>query len=125
VWCMGKGAWKTLIGGAHNRQTCKMLHNNTPELSLKIVCGSDNFVLEKPSREERVVVANLFYLVIGLIRPAGTEGSGKAGSFHDFGTSEKPGRGVRSRWCLSAGSVTLPSPALARTSQVRAFDQTK
>jgi hypothetical protein len=122
VWCMGKGAWKTRIGEAHNRQTCKMLHDNTPKLSLKIACGSANLVLEKPSREERVMVANLFYLVVGLIRTAGTEASGKVGSFHDFGTSEKPGRGVRSGWCLSAGSVTLPSPALARTRQVRAFD---
>jgi hypothetical protein len=61
---------------------------------------------------------------LGFIGPAGTHSSWKAGSFHEFGTSDKPGRGVRSGLCLSAGSVTLPSPALARTSQVRAFDQT-
>jgi hypothetical protein len=54
VWCMGKGAWKTLIEGAYNSQICKMSHDTTPKLSLKIVCGEQaNFVLEKPSREER------------------------------------------------------------------------
>jgi hypothetical protein len=42
------------------------------------------------------VAENLLYLAIGLIRRAGTESSRKVGPFHEFGTCDKPGRGVRS-----------------------------
>jgi hypothetical protein len=79
MWCMGKGAWKTLIGGAYNRQICKcyiiLLRNSV----LKLFVGSADFVVEKPSRGERTGREILFYLVIGLIRPAGMNRLGKLG----------------------------------------------